>query len=268
MPEVANYETEKEWMAACVPARIGEGNEQDQAAAACLNIWRNKDKAANALKALATDDDWLRVGNYIFLYGDEQSRDLEGYGSDAVNPDGTRGEFFTAKTVVESPYTRIGRVVLDYEHGLGKAKDGDDAPGRDDPLGYVDWSTAKAERRGLWVERALDRHNRYMEFLEVLIAEGKVGTSSEAIPDGVEKAPNGEITRWPLRRDTLTFEPMEWRNKTENVIRAAKALGLLPPDEQIEPEPEAPAEGAKASLGAAKVRARVLLELLEQLKEN
>jgi hypothetical protein len=227
--------------------------------------------AKNTLKAISKDDDWMRVGNYIVLYGNEQSRDLEGWASDAVNPDGTKGEFFTKQTQLESPYTRIGRVVLDYEHGLGKAKDGEGAPGRDDPLGYVDWSTAKAEPRGLWVERALDRHNAYMEFLEVLIAEGKVGTSSEAIPDDVEKAPNGEITRWPIKRDTLTIEPMEWRNKTENVIRAAKALGLLP-DEQIEPEPEpepeAPPEAAQAAVGAAKAKVAALLERIAKTKEN
>ena len=234
------------------------------------------------MRAISKDDDWFRVGNYIVLWGDEEHRDLEGWGSDAINPDGTKGEFFTKNTQLESPYTRIGRVIVDYEHGLGKVKDGADAPGRDDPLGYVDWSTAKADDTGLWAERALDRHNAYMKWFRVLIEEGKVGTSSEAIPESVEKAPNGEIIRWGLKRDTLTFEPMEWRNATENVIRAAKALGILPeqgeppddpplPDEQIEPEPEpepeASPEAAKAAVDAAKVRARVLLELIEQTKE-
>ena len=251
MPEVSNYETEKEWMAACVPVRIDEGNEQDQAVAACLNIWRNKGKATNTLKAISTDEDWMRVANYLVLWGDEQRRDLEGWGSNAINPDGSKGEFFTAKTVLNSPYTRIGRIVVDYEHGQGKAKDGKGAPGPDDPLGYVDWSTAKADERGLWVERALDRHNAYMQWLELLISKGVIGTSSEAIPDEVEKAANGEITRWPIRRDTLTLEPMEWRNKRENIVRAAKALGVELP-EDIAPEPEAPPEAVTTAAGAAK----------------
>jgi hypothetical protein len=45
MPDVKDYKTEDDWMAACVPARIEEGNEQEQAVAACLNIWREREKA-------------------------------------------------------------------------------------------------------------------------------------------------------------------------------------------------------------------------------
>ena len=45
MPEVASYDNEKDWMAACVPTRIDEGNEQEQAVAACLNIWREAHKS-------------------------------------------------------------------------------------------------------------------------------------------------------------------------------------------------------------------------------
>lgn len=43
MPNVGNYNNEDDWMAACVPAMIEEGRDQDQAVAACLNMWRERD---------------------------------------------------------------------------------------------------------------------------------------------------------------------------------------------------------------------------------
>lgn len=42
MPNVSNYDNEEDWMAACVPAMIDEGRDQDQAVAACMNMWRNR----------------------------------------------------------------------------------------------------------------------------------------------------------------------------------------------------------------------------------
>lgn len=51
MPNVSNYDNEKDWMAECVPTRMDEGDEQKQAVAVCLDIWRRKDEA----KALEFD---------------------------------------------------------------------------------------------------------------------------------------------------------------------------------------------------------------------
>jgi len=44
MPDPKNYESEDDWMGACVPRMIDEGKKQDQAVAACMNMWRNKER--------------------------------------------------------------------------------------------------------------------------------------------------------------------------------------------------------------------------------
>jgi len=44
MPDISKYETEKDWLAACIPVRVKEGDEQDQAVAVCMSMWRDKDK--------------------------------------------------------------------------------------------------------------------------------------------------------------------------------------------------------------------------------
>ena len=171
----------------------------------------------NALKAVKKTDDQLVVENYIVLFG---GRDLEGAVNDNRNPDGSVGEFFTKSTDLRSAYTNTGRLYVDWEHGFA---DGDE-PNADEPLGFVDWTTAKADDTGVRVQRILDRRAAFVRMIEPLIDEGMIGTSSEAVPQKVRKADTGEILRWPLRRDTLTVTPMEPRMLSENAMRAVKAL--------------------------------------------
>ena len=52
MPDPNAYETEAEWMKVCVPTRIDEGDEQDQAVAVCLNMWRERNKSIATIKAI------------------------------------------------------------------------------------------------------------------------------------------------------------------------------------------------------------------------
>jgi len=237
MPEPSNYDNESDWMSACVPKMIDEGREQDQAVAACMSMWREKKswggmsleqiihrflakEFTNELKAVSETDDELRVKNYIVLFG---GRDLEGIGSRRKNQDGSIGEYFAKNVDVESSYTKTGRLYVDWEHGNDPDGIGNNP---DEILGYVDWTTARRDEKGIEVERVLNRRAKYMQWLEVLIREGLVGNSSMPVQGAAEKKANGEITRWPLMRDTLTVTPMEPRMMNENVLQAYKSLDL------------------------------------------
>jgi len=268
MPNPADYDNQKDWMAACVPTRKEEGEAQDQAVAVCLSMWRKhtgqpEPEGKNALKAISRTEDELRVANYIVLFG---GRDLEGVGSENVNADGSKGEYFTADTDLSSAYTKAGALYEDWEHGQGELGD--------ELLGIVDWKTARVDDKGVFVERVLNRRNRYVQWLEELgwFDDGTLGTSSHADPNGTEKAADGKILRWPLFRDTITVQPMEPRNLTENHIRAFKALGIpLPAQDDTAKDStpvEAEPEGAKASASVAGlVRAKASLTLAKLLEE-
>lgn len=67
---------------------------------------------------------------------------------------------------------------MDWEHGFAD----DDEPSADEPLGFVDWTTAKADDTGVRVQRILDRRAAFVRMIEPLIEEGMIGTSSEAVP--------------------------------------------------------------------------------------
>jgi hypothetical protein len=217
----------------------------------------------NALKAISCTDDVLRVGNYIVLFN---GRDLEGLGSPRKNPDGTIGEYFVPSVELESDYTKAGTVFVDWEHG----QDSDGPAG--ESLGIVDWKTARRDSRGVWVERVLNRRSKYVQWLEELIDAGLIGSSSEAIAEQTQKTADGGIHRWPLRRDTLTVEPMEPRMISENHLLAFKALGIPVPDDtapepEQEPEasPEAEPETASAvDVARARARAQQILLSLEE----
>lgn len=218
----------------------------------------------NALKAVSKTDDELRVANHLVLFG---GRDLEGLANRRTNADGSRGEFFSKRTKFESAYTDIGVLYVDWEHGAAPAGE----PDADDVLGYVDWKTAKIDDKGLFVERVLNRRNQYVQFLEQLIDEGLIGNSTEAVGSGVEKAANGEILTWPLRRDTLTVQPMEPRMITANALTALKALSQRSPalldivksaEQFARPEASTPEAGGNPAADAAR-KALLELELLE-----
>lgn len=159
----------------------------------------------NSLKALSKSTNDLTVGNYIILFG----------GRDLV------GEYFTKNTKFESPYTDIGTMYVDFEHGIDP-----DGLGIDDNsvLGVVDWKSARVDDKGVFVERVLSRRAEYMDYITDLIEAGMMGTSSEAVRGKVSKTRDGEITVWPLKRDSLTLTPMEPRMVSENILQAAKSL--------------------------------------------
>lgn len=164
----------------------------------------------NPLKALSKTPNELVVGNYMMLFG----------GRDLV------GEFFTKSTVFDSNYTDIGTLYVDFEHGLDP-----DGLGIDDSnvLGVVDWKSARTDEKGIFVHRVLNRRAKYVDFLSELLDAGVVGNSSEAVRGKTLRKPNGEITAWPLKRDTLTLTPMEPRMMAGNVLEAAKSLAAMFP---------------------------------------
>jgi len=177
-------------------------------------------KFDNALKSISKTDSEIRVGNYIVLFN---SRDLE-FMNKGKNLDGSLGEYFASTVEVESPFTRQGRLEVDFEHG----DDPDVIDGfpsvKNGNLGYVDWNTARRDEKGIFVERVLNRRKRYIQLVDELIEAGLIGNSSEAMPEQVKKLADGAIVAWPLMRDTLTVMPAEPKMLQGNTLRALKAL--------------------------------------------
>lgn len=74
-PSVEDYDSQDEWMAACVPIREEEGDEHDQAVAVCLDMWRNKGsggpeehKAFESVAEVVDEDEGI-VEAYVAVFG-------------------------------------------------------------------------------------------------------------------------------------------------------------------------------------------------------
>ena len=172
----------------------------------------------NSLKTIIKTADHLVVANYLVLFG---GRDLEGVASTRVNGDGTKGEYFTKNTDFISQYTDTGQLLIDWEHrtqpdGVG--------PDSEDIFGFVDWKSAIVDEAGLFARRVLNRRNRYVKMLEALLDAGMIGSSTEPVQKGVVKGPDGEIQKWPLKRDSFSVSPMDPRMLSINHLDIVKAL--------------------------------------------
>lgn len=163
-----------------------------------------------------------------FIDADEDTLTVEGYlavwdGSDLT------GERFHKSTNFDSSYTAIGRLPIDYEHGQQPDRDergkAIPQPGRDDVLGYVDYTTARKDDIGLLARHALNRRDRYVrEFIEPMVKANLLGTSSEAVPEKVVKRKDGTIDVWPLKRLGYTFQPAEPRLLKDHQLQVIKSL--------------------------------------------
>jgi HK97 family phage major capsid protein len=147
-----------------------------------------------------------RVGGYGVVYGDWKHRDLE-------------GDYFAADTYfgeqVGTPVTGATKqIAVDwlYDHAMAELPPSaiafDDA--RDYKLGRV--VSVKADDIGLWIEAETDRHDEWAEAVMQMIDQGKLHWSSGSTPHLVKRAPDGQLTVWPIIEWSSTPTPAEPRH--------------------------------------------------------
>jgi rubrerythrin len=136
---------------------------------------------------------------------DEELGIIEGlgipYGGPMEGKDLQR-EYFTKDTDFSSPFFD-GKAIKAYipslyHHGM-------DPEIKDLPIGEVIGIEDRPE--GKWFKVQLDKANKYYEAIKQLIQMGKLAFSSGAIPEGVAKAADGFIKRWPLKELSETYSP-------------------------------------------------------------
>lgn len=194
MPNPMDYDDKDEWMKACVPKMMDEGKDNDQAVAACMNMWEERGGKSiddtlvtygGEVKALGGG----RVGGYLVRFSTDEDPDLE-------------GEFFTKDTDFGEAQTGM----VYYQHGM------------DDVLKKrrIGRASHKVDEFGVWAEAQLNMRDQYERFIYEMAEKGKLGWSSGTAGHLVEREPRGKavwLKSWPLGLDdTLTPTPAEPRN--------------------------------------------------------
>jgi len=144
-----------------------------------------------------------RVGGYLVVWGDHQTRDLQ-------------GEYFTPETDFALDWFEM-RPML-YHHGL-------DGELKSAVIGQIE--RLQVDETGIWAEAQLDMHKRYVRAVQRLVDKGILHWSSGSLSHLVEVADDGQIKRWPLIEGSLTPTPAEPRRTDVSSIKAAyEILGI------------------------------------------
>lgn len=173
MPNVNEYQDESEWMKVCVPAKIEEGQEQDQAVAVCMSIWREKGN----VKSVKAVGEWeLEVLGVPF--GSPQDRDSD-------------GEYFTPDTAIhQDKYPAIPAV---YYHG--RNPDGKQSP-TPEYIGVAKYD--RTDEKGHWYRVVLDKTKQFAKRVWEAAKDGIARASSGSAPHLVRYGGDGKINEWAV----------------------------------------------------------------------
>lgn len=258
MPDPMDFDNKNDFMAACVPMMVNEGRKQDQAVAACSNMWSMKGDALRYRLSLVTVKavgDWeLEVRAVPF-----------GMDSD--------GQTFDAQT--DFMLDTFNSPAIIYHHGV--------APGKkqieDKPV--IIGKTLSVQKRadGIWLRVILDKANKYARRVWEAAKKGLAVASSDSISHLArlevagkrimyEKDRPGRIAVWPFAGLSL------WDKVEGNFLPASRNAIALPAMKAIYrdasiPFPAVDTNGVlseaeiatkRAEIEAIKSRARGILE--------
>jgi len=212
MPDVEKYEDEQEWMGVCVPAKVGEGMEQDQAVAVCMSQWREKKSIdpliapVNSVKAGQMDDGNVKLTGYLVRFSDATKTDLT-------------GDYFAKDT----DYGKVEKSEAWFNHRMPVQYKGNQFV-YDKQLPDAELSQ---DDEGIIASIIIGARNEYERMIADWGVKGLLGWSSGTAPHLVDREQTGnaqKITKWHLGLDaSLTPTPAEPRN----VVMPLKSISVL-----------------------------------------
>lgn len=253
MPDVSDYENEQDWMGACVPMRIEEGDEQEQAVAVCLSMWRDREKKSVKIGARnsASDRERVRTIRKAARQIDALSLEIEPNDEDA-QPEQPEVMFDPDKALVAFGNTvkalgdgRIGGYLVTFSSPKDPdltadffTKKTEFGTNLNPPLFYhhgmdgtlktriLAKGSIKYDDAGVWYEAQLAMRDEYEQYIYQMIENGKMGYSSGAMSHLVEREQVGKawwIKTWIIGEASLTPTPAEPRN----TVIPLKSLGAI-----------------------------------------
>lgn len=267
MPNPSEYENEDDFMAVCVPQMMGEGREQAQAVAACVNMWKERKSMdeqlqadevvyeGSSVKAVKLDDGSVKLGGYLITFGDASRPDLT-------------GDYFTKNT----DFGVLTESDVWFNHRLPIQIDGQ----------RVEYTRKLSSRAaltkddvGIFAEIVMKARNAYEQAILDLGLAGALGWSSGTAGHLVEREQTGKawmIKTWSLGLDaSLTPTPAEPRNMViplKSLISVNSQVEATPAGQEKPERIEEPEQATK-STGVIKMELdeTKLQELITQATE-
>ena len=143
-----------------------------------------------AVKAIGDD----RVGAYGIIWSDGTYRDSD-------------GQYFDKNTEhLLDIFTAMGKIPYLVHHAA-------DGVIKSTVIGEVD--TMIIDDVGLWYEAKILQQDLYKQYVSKLVDNGKMFSSSGALPAAVKATKDGYISHWPVVEMSCTWTPAEYRMMSE-----------------------------------------------------
>jgi hypothetical protein len=209
MPDPTKYDNQDDFMAVCVPKMLDEGKPQDQAVAACLNMWKRRGESSDEEAQMQQTDftfteltgelraiDGMAAGSFTAMTGDKVIFRDEELGDYVAN----------TKRIIESTRTEKGDVV-----GLAIDKDNHDHKGGAGWIKDVELDAARKVIRFFvdWTE----------EGMSLIRSNAKRFFSPSVIPS-IKAILGGSLTNWPATRNEhgqILLRPVELSQQIKEI---------------------------------------------------
>lgn len=182
-----------------------------------------------------------RIGAYGIIWGDEQTKDSD-------------DQFFTKSTSgLLDIFEAMGRLPWLVHHGA-------DGVIKSTVMGEID--TMVLDDTGLWYEARILEQELYKQYVEQMIVNKKLYSSSGALPAAVKASKNGEITTWPIFEVTGTWLPAEFRFMSsgysiDRIKSHFKAIGIDVSEFVFDKDADDPEKAQKSDGGTDAEKAAV-----------
>jgi hypothetical protein len=250
MPNMKDFDNQDDWMKACVPRMMEEGKDNEQAVAACMGMWKDKEDAGK-----------LRLMTSAVKAGDDYTLEILGvpFGGPLGGRD-RQGERFTAETNLH--LDKFKTIPLVYAHG----RDPKTAKPIDIPIYVGTAEYLRTDERGHWFKGMLDKTKDIVHELWKSAKKSMLGASSGSINYLTRVSRDGTILEWPVAELTLVETDQNLRpvNSYAVALPMMKAIyeqaGLILPDIS-ENDEQGAGKAAKIAKKNLQKRARYLSTL-------
>lgn len=209
MPNVGDYSSESDWMGACVPKMMQDkGMPQEQAVAACMNMWAHKgDKLA--LEQIERDLGLLPALKYSFAVKAVADGVLEVRAIPFDKQDSDRQWFDNTTDIMPDQFQTP---VIMYQHSVSQGAKG--FQGKPEVIGKAISGSLQKRNDGWYIRVALNLANKLAKGIWEAAQKGMVAVSSGSVAhlarlwkDGklipYDKGIPGKIGVWPFAELSL-----------------------------------------------------------------
>lgn len=189
-----------------------------------------------AIRTVSETDDLHVIEGLGIAFGGPFPGDSDSYGTRASKRTNFHWDLYPDRAPEDGPEVAARFIrPVNYQHGF------------DENVGLTrvgGWSPVRVDKKGVWVQAQLDKHNAYYTSIRELLDKDALGFSPESSEHSVRFSRTGEWLDWPMLAEALTPTPSNpWNVIATRAAMIIRVSGLRAED--AKGEATGPPEGGK-----------------------